>query len=445
MHLGGVRSRAARARRGDDGPSVIATLSELAARVQRGRTTEAVLEAAGTGVLHLGMRLAAFQIEKDELVLRYVATAPTRLAAIEQRVGRPVRGLRAPLADCPLVRDVVEARRTIYREDLDLFDRFLRLGTGFDPAPLDATPETAGIPNGVLAPLWVRERPWGILLLVSPTLASHDADAVALFATHVASSLELAEYIEALETANCDLAEAQRELAERERLAALGELAAIVAHEVRNPIGVLFNAIGSLRRLLPAALPANRRNDAEVLLSIVNEEADRLNHIVSDLLDFARPAAPIFEEGSMREVIHDAVTAAISDPSSCGAIEVDVQVPPGLPQVAMDTRCLRQALLNVLLNGVQAMRERGTLTVRARIDRRGARDFARVDVCDTGPGIPSELRARIFEPFFTTKASGTGLGLAIVNRILTAHGGDVLVDSSPAGTTFSLLVPVDAG
>jgi signal transduction histidine kinase len=424
---------------------VVATLSELAARVQRGRTTACVLETAGTGVLQLGMRLAAFQIENDEMVLRYVATAPTRLAAIEQHVGRAVRGLRAPLASWALLRDVVEGRRVIYRDDLDLFEKFLRTATGFDAAPLDATPETAGIPNGVLAPLWVRERPWGILLLVSPTLTPRDADAVALFATHVASSLELAEYIEALETANRDLAEAQRELAERERLAALGELAAIVAHEVRNPIGVLFNAIGSLRRLLPPAVAEGRRGDAEVLLSIANEEADRLNHIVSDLLDFARPAAPVFEEGSMREVIRDAVSAALSDPSSSTAIEVDVQVAAGLPQVAMDTRCLRQALLNVLLNGVQAMRDCGRLTVRARIDRRGARDFARVDVSDTGPGIPTELRARIFEPFFTTKASGTGLGLAIVNRIVTAHGGDVLVDSSPAGTTFSLLVPVEVG
>ena len=107
-------------------------------------------------------------------------------------------------------------------------------------------------------------------------------------------------------------------------------------------------------------------------------------------------------------------------------------------------RSMRQAILNVLLNGLQANPNRGRLLVRASVEKTKTTDFARVDVVDTGPGIPHELRARIFEPFFTTKATGTGLGLAIVKRILDAHHGEVSVESSAEGTTFTLRLPLDA-
>jgi signal transduction histidine kinase len=105
---------------------------------------------------------------------------------------------------------------------------------------------------------------------------------------------------------------------------------------------------------------------------------------------------------------------------------------------------MRQAILNVLLNGLQAMPNSGSLTVRASVERTRSAEFARVDVVDTGPGIPPEVRGRIFEPFFTTKTSGTGLGLAIVKRILEAHHGEVSVESGPDGTTFTLRLPLDA-
>src|SRR5262249_8630521 len=122
--------------------SLVAALSELAARVQRGRTTDAVLEIAGAGTLALGMRLGAFQITDRALVLPYIATAPRRLAALERRIGRPLRGLEAPLADWTLVREVIERRRTIHLDDLNLFRRFLRQSAGFDASELDRRPDT---------------------------------------------------------------------------------------------------------------------------------------------------------------------------------------------------------------------------------------------------------------------------------------------------------------
>jgi signal transduction histidine kinase len=416
--------------------SLVSALSELAARVQRGRTTDAVLEIAGAGTLALGMRLGAFQITDRALVLRYIATAPRRLAALERRIGRPLRGLEAPLADWPLLREVIGGRRTIHLADLNLFGRFLRQSAGFDATELDQRPDTARIKNGVLAPIFVRDEPWGLLAVFSQRLGKEDADAVALFAMQVGSALEVAEAIEALERSNRELVRVQKQLIKRERLAALGELAAMVAHEVRNPLGVLFNSIASLRKTLRGGARAPSLPDAEVLLGIAAEEADRLNRIVSALLDFARPHAPLFAPSSVREVIEDAVDAA----EIRGRAKVELA--DDLPLVEMDPRSIRRALLNVVINAVQATPEDGAITVRAALENDAGRALARIEVEDTGAGIAPDVRASIFEPFFTTKASGTGLGLAVVKQIVDAHGGDVKVDSRPGGTTFVLRLPV---
>ena len=418
------------------GTSLVAALSEIASRVQRGRTTDAVLQIAGEGTLALGMRLGAFQVTASALVLRYIATPPQRLAEIERRIGRPLRGLSAPLADWELLREAVEGGRTLYREDLDLFDRFLRQATDQDTTALDARPDTARIKNGVLAPIFVREKSWGLLAVFSHVLTREDADAVALFALQVGSAIELAEFIEALERSNQELCRTQRELVKRERLAALGELAAVVAHEVRNPLGVLFNSIGSLRKTLRSGGASSDPVDVDLLLSIAGEEADRLNRFVSDLLDFARPHEPQISRAGLPEVIADVVAAA----DACARVRLDVAA--DLPLVEMDPQFIRRALLNLVLNGLQAMPKGGTLVVSARAEARDGRALVRVDVTDQGTGISADAQARIFDPFFTTKATGTGLGLAVVKRIMDSHRGDVAVDSGPGGTTFTLSWPV---
>jgi two-component system, NtrC family, sensor histidine kinase HydH len=434
----GVRKRGAPG----ETESLIAALSALAARVQRGRTTDVVLETAGAGVFTLGMRLVAFQVDGPDLVLRHAATSPKRIAAIEESVGRPLRGMRAPLASWELVRSVVGERQTIYRQDLDLFDRFLRTATGYDPTPLDAEPTTAGITNGVLAPLYVSENEWGILQIVSPMLGRTDADAVALFATQVASALEVAESIEALERANrklancyADLARTQQELVKRERLAALGELAAVFAHEVRNPLCVLFNAVASLRRKLDDAPP-----DVRMLLTIATEEAERMNHTVSDLLDFARPGGPQLETVSLPAILAAAVVSTTSDPAWKN-VSIELDIPHDLQRVRVDPRMLQQALHNVLVNALEAMPRDGVLSVRAGVEAVDERDLVRIEIGDNGPGIPEPTRQRIFEPFFTTKASGTGLGLAVVKRVMDAHRGEVNVESGSSGTTVTLRLP----
>jgi signal transduction histidine kinase len=173
-----------------------------------------------------------------------------------------------------------------------------------------------------------------------------------------------------------------------------------------------------------------------MLLDIVGEEADRLNRIVGDLLDFARPAPPQLRAERLDRLVDEAVATALAQQP--GSVKVVRQLDPALPPVLVDGRQVRQALLNVAANAVQAMPRGGRLTVRARLEG----TVAVVDLEDSGAGIPADVLARIFEPFFPTKATGSGLGLAVVKRIVDAHGGEVLVRSEAGrGTCFTLRFP----
>lgn len=403
--------------------SLLAALSELAAKVQRGRTVDEVLQTAGRGVTELGMRLGAFQAHGNMIELRYVATSPGRLAAIEARIGGPLVGLRARVETQPLIYGVVRGRRTVFREDLDVFDSFIREVSGYDPSPLEGRPETASVTNGVLAPIFVADQPWGLLALCSEDFTRDDAEAVVLFATHVGSAIEVAESLEALE-------KAQVKLVERERLAALGELAAVVAHEVRNPLGVLFNTIASLKKIVETHMAGEKQGEAQLLLGIAADESERLNHIAEGLLTFTRPnivvtLAPTLVSHLLTHVASFAASA-----------RVVVDVAPNLGLVRVDARSFAQALLNLTLNALHAT-ENGTVILRARAEAA----FIHIEIVDDGPGIPAEFRSRIYEPFFTTKASGTGLGLAIVKRIVDAHDASISFETSSRGTTFTIRLP----
>jgi signal transduction histidine kinase len=159
---------------------------------------------------------------------------------------------------------------------------------------------------------------------------------------------------------------------------------------------------------------------------------------VGDLLDFARPVTPVLRPEPLDAVVDEAVAAALT--GGPGGIDVRRELAHDLPPVPMDARLVRQALLNVAANAVQAMPKGGRLTVRMRRDPVGVL----VELEDTGPGIPEDVQPRIFEPFFTTKASGTGLGLAVVKRIVHGHGGEVTVASRPGrGTVVQLRFPVE--
>jgi PAS domain S-box-containing protein len=254
----------------------------------------------------------------------------------------------------------------------------------------------------------------------------------------LALSIANARLYESLWASYAELAATRAEMVKRERLAALGELSAIVAHEVRNPLGVIFNAVASLRRLL------GQGGDAGMLLDILGEESDRLNRIVGDLLDYTRPRDPVLQHEDLGRVLQDSLEAArVQGGGAERTVHIKAEVDPDLPLVPMDRRLIRQALVNVAVNAIQSMPQGGLVQVRARREAHAGKEQLRIDVADQGPGIPAELLHRVFEPFFTTKAQGTGLGLAVVKRILEEHRGEIAVESTPGrGTTFTFRLPL---
>jgi signal transduction histidine kinase len=354
------------------------------------------------------------------LEVRAVAGAP----------GEPV-GRRIPLA--PAAADL--AALVFERREPVLVDDALT-----DPRVSPERRASSGARAYLALPLVVRDRTIGSAVIVETRRARRftpaEGERGAAIANQLAVAAENARLYEDLRRSYAQLARAQEQLLAGERLAALGELSAIVAHEVRNPLGVIYNSLGSLRRLVRPS------GDAKMLFDIVGEEAERLNRIVGDLLDFARPSHPELRPELLGRVVEDAVAAAVAQ--TAAGIELDRELDPALPAVVIDARLVRQAVLNVAVNAVQAMPRGGRITIRTR--REG--DAALVEIEDTGSGIADEVTARIFEPFFTTKASGTGLGLAVVKRIVEGHGGAVSVRSvAGAGTVFALRFPLspDAG
>ncbi|HZX94067.1 MAG TPA: GAF domain-containing protein [Myxococcales bacterium] len=242
-----------------------------------------------------------------------------------------------------------------------------------------------------------------------------------------------------LRTSYAELARTQKELIDRERLAALGELSASIAHEVRNPLGVIFNSVGSLRRILKP------QGDAALLLDIVGEEADRLNRMVGDLLDYSRPVQPALEPVPLRPLIEEALYSARHQASgAAGEVRASIEVAEAAATVRADARLLRQALVNLFLNAYQAMPRGGVLQVRTIPADLEGKPAAEIVVRDTGPGIPADIARRIFQPFFTTKATGTGLGLAVVRRIVEGHGGVVAFTPANPGAEFHVRLPLEA-
>lgn len=229
-----------------------------------------------------------------------------------------------------------------------------------------------------------------------------------------------------------ELARVRDALEAREALAAVGELSAIVAHEVRNPLAIILNAVASLRR---PQLPVRER---DLLLGILEEEADRINRIVTDLLTLARPLHP-----EARETLPLELIGRCLGPAERAGTEVELRSSPDAEgPIVGDAHLLRHALENVIENAVQAMGTGGMLTVTLTRKSRQGVDGREIAVIDTGEGMNTEVRQSARKAFFTTRTTGTGLGLAIVDRILTAHRGAVDIESRRGeGTTVRLFVP----
>ncbi len=231
----------------------------------------------------------------------------------------------------------------------------------------------------------------------------------------------------------------------RDRLMALGEMAAAIAHEVKNPLASIEVMAGVLKRQV-----ADREDALEILNDII-KEAKMANSIVVEVLEFVRPIQLQVERASIDEVIKDSITLA-EGKMRRGAVTIDTIIQPDVPELLADPHQLRQLFSNLLTNAFDALGGEGHLDLRAELIPGEDEPVGTlepqpprivVEVRDSGPGIAAEDLERIFSPFFTTKPQGTGLGLAIVRKVVDAHDGRIDAVSAPGrGTTFRVTLPV---
>ena len=222
------------------------------------------------------------------------------------------------------------------------------------------------------------------------------------------------------------------QMSRAEHLATLGEMATGLAHEIRNPLAGIAGVIEIIGRDLPGTSPAR------VVVKDVRQEIARINHIVTDLLQTARPHPPKVHRSDLNTTVEHAVMLGRQQ-ALAKSVEIALHKDPSLPEVEHDSDQIHQVMLNLLLNALQAIDKNGKVTVT--VEKQGAN--AVVEVVDNGRGIPPENLPNIFRPFFTTKGDGTGLGLSLARRIVEDHHGRIDVTSTLGkGTTFLVVLPL---
>jgi len=227
------------------------------------------------------------------------------------------------------------------------------------------------------------------------------------------------------------LFQTEEQLRRADRLSALGELSAGMAHEIRNPLGSIKGAVEIIK---DDYSPEEAKYE---FIQILLKESDRLNQIVQEFLGFARPKNPEFHFVDLNEAIESVLTLTAQEARKA-RVQVQKKLDPSIGKRNLDGGLLKQAILNLILNAIQAMPDGGVLTVSSSL----AAGAVEVRVTDTGTGISEENRKKLFSPFFTTKKNGTGLGLAITYRIIENHRGTIDVASEPGkGTTFLVRIP----
>jgi len=235
-----------------------------------------------------------------------------------------------------------------------------------------------------------------------------------------------------------DLLRARELLARADRLAALGTLAASIAHEVRNPLV----SVRTFIELLPERLHDEEFRTAFRDLTLA--EIERICVLLNDLLAFTRPAAALAEPSDLNALVLQTVRLLEPEGRKCG-VTLRTRCTTMLPLVAVDEGRLKQVLMNVILNAIQASSDRGTVDVSTHRAPGPDRAWSVVEVADSGPGIPPEVAPHIFDPFVTTKDTGSGLGLHVAHRITNDHGGAIHIRSRPGGgTIFAIHLPTVA-
>ncbi len=232
-----------------------------------------------------------------------------------------------------------------------------------------------------------------------------------------------------------DLIKKDHQMMQAEKLASLGEMAASFVHEIRNPLGIILGSVETLKKKIPQPIQVE-------MLQFIREESERINGMLTNFLDFAKPKPPAFQEVDLKDIL-DKTMELVSVLARERNIQIVREYPPGKVLLHLDPGQIREALVNLEVNAIEAMPLGGKMQITLRqLNGQGVM----IQVSDTGIGIPEGAESKIFDPFFTTKEKGTGLGLSIVYRVLKNHGGTVSAQSNEGGgTTFILTLPIPKG
>lgn len=256
------------------------------------------------------------------------------------------------------------------------------------------------------------------------------------------SRKKLTELLETLEKRNVEirtayehLKETQRYLTESERLASIGKMAAGLAHEIRNPLGAISNALGVLIKY-----SALSKDDKE-LFDIIEKETERLNQLVEDFINFSKPSQLNREEAHLHELIDETISILRLDRKLMGGLAINKSFTSDIPNLMLDRNQIKQVLWNLFINAIQAMPGGGILTIKTRY--KATEDEVELTVADTGIGMSNDDLSQVFQPFFSTKDKGLGLGLNIAHKIVKEHGGYIFISSKVGeGTQIQLNFPV---
>ncbi|MFQ6102907.1 MAG: ATP-binding protein [Candidatus Glassbacteria bacterium] len=295
----------------------------------------------------------------------------------------------------------------------------------------------------VVVPLRVKEKELGVLvadnIFSKRPITNYDIGLLETFVHQASLAIHnaglytrLSEKLKELEEAYRVLQDNQERLVRAEKLAAVGEITAKVAHEIKNPL----TSIGGFARSIYRGMSDDDAN--KTYLEVILQEVERLEGILHDLLSFAHPSPPEKVKRSINEIIEKSLLVLTGEVDK-NKIELDLHLRPDLPDVWYDARQLKQVFLNLFKNAIQAMTNGGRLRIESqRTDR-----WVCVSVMDTGMGIPQENMSKLFLPFFTTKSDGSGLGLPVSHQILKDHNGYIDVSSQEGvGTNFMVYLPV---
>ncbi|MCR4404236.1 MAG: GAF domain-containing protein [Candidatus Acetothermia bacterium] len=387
-------------------------LSRVALKIQGVLDEEGLLKLAAAELSRAGFRFTFWAVEGPSLVRRYSSIPREEIRTLYGLLGSEPEGFRVPISQSPLVAQALQERALLASSDLK---RSLLLARLYRSHPEIVETMEEKVRGVLYAPLPVGGEARWLMSAWLGEMGEEELGTLEIFARHLSVALENAHHFR-------ELREAQEGLLRQERLAAIGQLAGAIAHSLRNPLGVVGNAVFYLKSKLEG------RGER------VHEHLELIEREIADLLGFAFRGQPERRRFALQKLV-DQVLAEAELPEG---VSLTRALPSRPIWVEADPRQLQQVFRNIILNAVEAMDGRGALLVRAW--RRGKEVAVKLE--DTGPGLPAAEAARVFEPLFSTKTRGAGLGLTICKQIIEDHGGKIRFESEEGrGSRVTIWLP----